>query len=284
MRVGLVYTLMRKEEILIREALERKGVEVLKIDDKRSTLSLAEDFSPSVDAVLIRSISLTHALVWAKYFEQQGVCTVNGFSTLDTCGNKYLTTLALLKNKVPTPNVTLALDPESALETIEKIGYPCVVKPLVGSWGRLVAKINDRESAEALIEHKEAMKGLYNGVFYIQEYIEKPGRDIRVLVIGDEAAGAIYRKSEGWKTNTALGGIPEHCPLTPPLKKLAVAAAHAVGGGIVTIDVFETKDGLVVNEVNGVAEFGKSLDAYGVPIPEKIAHYILHHKKKVFKK
>ena len=275
MKVGLLYTLMRKEEKLLREALEKKGIEVIKLDDKRLTMTLGENPFPELDAVLVRSLSLTQGLVWSKFFESFGIPVMNSFSTLQTCGNKYLTTLALLEHNVATPKVMVSFDTEATITAMETTGFPCVLKPVIGSYGRMIAKINDKEAAEAVLEHKQNAQGLYKGLHYVQEYIDKPGRDIRVLVIGNEVAGAIYRKSEHWKTNTALGAVAEHCPLTEEIKTISLQAAQAVGGGILTVDVFETDSGPIVNEVNGVAEFGKSLDAYGIDIPELIASHVV---------
>ena len=114
-----------------------------------------------------------------------------------------------------------------------------VLKPVVGSWGRLLAKINDRDAAEAMLEHKDTLGSYQHCVFYIQEYITKPGRDIRAFVVGDQTVTAIYRKSAHWITNTARGGQGEACPVTPELNDICVAAAKAVGGGVLAIDVFE---------------------------------------------
>jgi len=151
-----------------------------------------------------------------------------------------------------------------------------VLKPLTGSWGRLLAKINDRDAAEALLEHKKTLGGYQHSIFYIQEFIEKPGRDIRSFVVGDETVGAIYRTSLHWITNTARGGTASNCPLTEELDAVSRAAAQAVGGGIVAIDIFESEDGgLLVNEVNHTPEFRNSIEPTDVDIPGKIVDHVL---------
>jgi [lysine-biosynthesis-protein LysW]---L-2-aminoadipate ligase len=169
----------------------------------------------------------------------------------------------------------VAFTEESALKAIEEMGYPVVLKPAVGSWGRLLAKVNDRDSAEALLEHKTTLGSYHHSIFYIQKYVEKKGRDIRSFVVGDECIGAIYRTSPHWITNTARGGIATNCPLTEELKDISVRAAGAVGGGIVAIDVFETGQGLLINEVNYTMEFKNSIKPTGVNIPAKIADYTI---------
>ncbi len=162
----------------------------------------------------------------------------------------------LARAGVPQPHNVTAFTPEAALEAIEAFGYPVVLKPVVGSWGRLLAKINDRDAAEAVLEHKATLGSVQHSVFYIQEYIEKPGRDIRAIVIGDRVLTAMYRKSEHWITNTARGGEGELCPITPGIEELCLKATKAVGGGVLAVDLVEHPEkGLVVNEINHTMEF-----------------------------
>jgi [lysine-biosynthesis-protein LysW]--L-2-aminoadipate ligase len=192
------------------------------------------------------------------------------------CGNKLATSSLLVRAGVPSTRIKIAFTPESAVKAIEEIGYPVVLKPAVGSWGRLLSKINDRDAAETVLEHKEILGSYHHSIYYIQEYIKKPGRDIRAFVIGDETVAAIYRASEHWITNTARGAQASNCPVTPELNKLCVAAARAVGGGVVGVDVLEDKDrGYLVIEVNYTIEFRNSIATTGVDIPNKIVDYVL---------
>jgi [lysine-biosynthesis-protein LysW]--L-2-aminoadipate ligase len=205
-----------------------------------------------------------------------GVRTVNTYEVALICGNKLETTSALIRDKIPSPACKIAFTPESALQAIEEMGYPVVLKPAIGSWGRLLSKINDREAAETILEHKQVL-GTYNhSIFYIQEYIDKPARDIRSFVVGNETIGAIYRYSQHWITNTARGGRAENCPVTPRINELSVASAKAVGGGVVAIDILETQDGrMLINEVNYTMEFRNSIDTTGVNIPQVVVDYIV---------
>jgi [lysine-biosynthesis-protein LysW]--L-2-aminoadipate ligase len=170
----------------------------------------------------------------------------------------------------------IAFTPASALDAIEQMGYPVVLKPGVGSWGRLLSKINDREAAETVLEHKQILGSYHHSIYYIQEYVDKPGRDIRAFVVGGETICAIYRDSKHWITNTARGGIASNCPVTPELNDLCVAAADAIGGGVVALDVFEDPDrGLLINEINYTMEFRNSIDTTGVNIPSRVIDYTL---------
>jgi [lysine-biosynthesis-protein LysW]--L-2-aminoadipate ligase len=176
---------------------------------------------------------------------------------------------------VPSPRTIIAFTPEAALDAIEEIGYPVVLKPAVGSWGRLLSRVNDRDAAEAILEHKVTLGSFHHGAFYIQEYVNKPGRDIRSFVVGDETICAIYRDSPHWITNTARGGKASNCPVTPEIDELSRAASYAVGGGVVAVDLLESERGLLVNEVNYTMEFRNSIDTTGVDIPAKIVDYVL---------
>lgn len=276
MRIGVLCSRIRVEEKLIFTALEQRGVSYVKLDDDEIVFDLNEG-RYDYDVVLERSIHHSRALYALKALNDVGVPTVNTAEVADICGDKFKTTQALIKHGVPTPRTRMAFTPESAIRAIEELGYPAVLKPAIGSWGRLIAKVNDREAAEALLEHKEILGSYHHSIFYIQEYVPKPeGRDIRAFVVGDECIGAIYRTSAHWITNTARGGQASACPVTPALADICLGAAHAVGGGVVAIDVLETLDGrLLVNEVNYTMEFRNSITPTGVNIPGKIVEYTL---------
>ena len=274
MKIGILCSLIRKEEKLLFDEFRRQGLEFTRVDDRELILDLHHrkwDF----DVILERSINHSRALHTLKYLNDCGVKTVNTYEVASTCGDKLLTTLALIRDGIPTPKVYVAYTPESALQAIETLGYPVVLKPAVGSWGRLLSKVNDRDAAEALLEHKETLGSYHHSTYYIQEYVEKRGRDIRSFVVGDETICAIYRTSQHWITNTARGGIATNCPVTPDLNEISVRAAKAVGGGVVAIDIFETPNGLMVNEVNYTMEFRNSIDTTGVNIPAKMVDYVV---------
>ena len=199
----------------------------------------------------------------------------------DNCGNKIFTSSLLVKHGVPTPKTLVAFTPESALRAIESLGYPVVLKPAIGSWGRLLSVVSDRYAAEAILEHKDTLGSYQHSIFYIQEFIEKPGRDIRSFVIGNETIAAIYRYSDHWITNTALGGRAEGCPITDEIDLLSRQAAKAVGGGVVAVDLMETAAGLTVTEVNYTMEFRNSIDTTGVNIPGRMIDYVLQQAEAV---
>src|SRR3989442_6455429 len=155
------------------------------------------------------------------------------------------------------------------------MGFPVVLKPMVGSWGRLLAKINDRDAAEAVLEHKETLGSYQHGIFYIQEYVAKPQRDIRAIVIGDDTIGAIYRSADHWITNTARTGQAHACPVTPEIDRLARAAAAAVGCGALAVDLLEHASGLLVNEINYTMEFRGFVEATGIDVADRLAEFVL---------
>lgn len=275
MKIGLLHSLIRKDEkFLIDEFSAIKGVELVMIDDREVTFNLGKDHF-DLDVVVERCINHSRALHGLKLFEAAGVKCVNTYNVATICGDKLLTSVALAEHKVPQPEVRVAFTEESALKTIEEMGYPVVLKPAVGSWGRLLSKVNDRDAAEAILEHKTVLGSYHHSIFYIQKYVEKSGRDIRSFVIGDKCIAAIYRTSPHWITNTARGGQATNCPVTEELNDISVRAAKAVGSGIVAIDVFETAQGLMVNEVNYTMEYKNSITTTGVNIPQKMAEYVL---------
>jgi [lysine-biosynthesis-protein LysW]--L-2-aminoadipate ligase len=273
-RIGFLYTRLRLEEkYLLEEFGKHREIEIVRINDGDLYFDISQ-IPKAVDVLFERSISYSRGLYISKIFEANGVNVVNSSQVAERCGDKYVTSQILVRAGIPTPRVIMAFDEESALAAAEEIGYPFVLKPVVGSWGRLLAKVEDRSAAEAFIEHKATL-GVNHQVFYLQEYINKPGRDIRAFVVGEESICAIYRTSENWITNTARGGVASNCPLNSDLIEICRQTARAVGGGLLAMDLFETANGLVVNEVNHTMEFRNSIETTGVNIPQRMVEYVL---------
>lgn len=275
MKIGVLVSRVRAEEKLLFEEMERRGLDFDLIDDREIVFDLHQKPLAQYDLILERCINHSRALYALKVLEEWGIKCINRYEVADNCGNKLLTTMRLIAEGIPTPRNKLAFTPASAIIAIEEMGYPVVLKPAVGSWGRLLAKVNDREAAEAILEHKETLGSYHHSIFYIQEFVKKPQRDIRSFVVGDEAICAIYRYSEHWITNTARGGRADNCPVTPEINDLSVRAAKAVGGGIVAVDLLESERGILVNEVNYTMEFRNSIAPTGVNIPGKVVDYII---------
>ncbi len=278
-RVAVVVSRIRVEEKLLLAALESLGATVEVVDDGNLVL-WADDPSAAApfraDVVLERSLSTARGLYALRVLELGGTPTVNSYRTAATCADKLLTTTALAACGLPQPRTRLAFSAEAALAAVEELGYPVVLKPVVGSWGRLLARVNDRDAAEAILEHREVLGSYQHSIFYIQEYVAKPGRDIRAFVVGGQTICAIYRTSPHWITNTARGGQASNCPVTPEIADLCERAAQAVGGGVVAIDLLEHGErGLLVNEVNHTMEFRNSIHTTGVDIPRHVAEYVL---------
>jgi [lysine-biosynthesis-protein LysW]---L-2-aminoadipate ligase len=284
-RVALLVSRIRVEEKLLLSALEATGADVQLVDDGQLILGATLNDAPPhllsgetlrADVVLERSISTARGLYAVRALETWGFPTVNRYDTAATCADKLLTTTALSAAGVPQPRAQVAFTAESALATIEEMGYPVVLKPMVGSWGRLLARINDRDAAEAVLEHKEVLGSYQHGIFYVQEFIAKPGRDIRAFVIGDDTICAIYRQSEHWITNTARGGQASNCPIIPEIDAICRRAAAAVGGGVLAVDLLEDPErGMLVNEVNHTMEFRNSIHTTGVDIPAQVAAHVV---------
>ena len=272
MRIGLLHSLIRKEEKLLLQAFHAAGIEPLMIDDRKLIMDF--HFAPEIDVLVERSINHSRALHALRLFESAGVPCINSHKVAQICGDKLLTTAALKDHGVAQPACRVAFTEESALEAIEELGYPVVLKPAVGSWGRLLSKINDRDAAETVLEHKTVLGSYHHSIFYIQEYVRKKGRDIRSFVVGDDCIAAIYRTSDHWITNTARGAVASKCEVSNELAETSLAAATAVGGGIVAVDLFESDDGLLVNEVNYTMEFRNSIDTTGVDIPAVVVDYV----------
>lgn len=278
-KIGILHSIIREDERLIIQACRKKNIPFNLIDIRKEVFN-PDKFHVDFDIALQRSISRVAGSYVTKFLENLSVPVINSSKVSSICEDKFLTSLVLKKAGVPTLKFSLAFDLEGAKKAIEELGgFPVVIKPTNGSWGRLMAKVNDMDCLESIIEHKQNFSSPYQKIFYIQEYVEKPGRDIRAFVIGGETICAIYRKSDHWITNTARGGVAINCPLYPELKEICKKTSEAIGGGILAIDIFETKDGLKVNEVNHTMEFKNSEKPTGVSISEAIVDYCLKYRE-----
>lgn len=276
-RVGLICTGVRPEEKLLATAFEDRGASVHVVDDRGvgGSLSAWPVGLPQVDAVLVRAKSQWRNVALARWLETLGVPVVNRAQVIETCGDKVSTTLALLQAGVPVLESSVAFSVEGGQEHAKSLGFPLVVKPVIGSWGRLVGRVNDAHALETVLEHKEAVGGAPHAVTYLQRFVESGGRDVRSFVVDGRCIAAISRTSDHWRTNTALGATAQGYDVSDELAGVSVAAAAAVGGGAVAVDLFEVDDGFVVNEVNGTMEFRNSVTTTGVDIPGFMAEYVL---------
>jgi [lysine-biosynthesis-protein LysW]--L-2-aminoadipate ligase len=274
-KLGVLLSQVRYEEKLILQAARQRGVAVEKIYDREVYFDLGRRRFPAVDLVLDRSLVHSRAEYTLRLLKSWGIPTVNRYDTTVTCDNKFLTSLAFIEAGVPTPRTLIAYTPESAIAACEELGYPVVLKPNTGSWGRLLAKVNDRDAAEAVLSHKGRLGSFHHSIFYIQEFLEKPGRDIRCFVVGERAIAASYRSSAHWITNTARGGASTHCPITPEIEALALRAVRAVGGEIMGVDIAETAHDLTVIEINVGAEFHGLMETTDKDIAGEIVDYVI---------
>jgi len=283
---GLVSDRIRWDEKALIRAASSLGVDLKIVDPKTIFLNVSGDLDKLKDlfgeVVIDRCVSYFRGLHIAAILEKADLKVINPFNVSLVCGNKMFTTLALINAGVPVPKTLVAFTREGVLKALDEIGFPAVIKPVVGSWGRLIALIKDRDSAQAIVESREQIHNALLHIYYIQEFVERPPRDIRVLVIGDEAVAASYRYSpkDEWRTNVARGGISKPCRLTEELKDLTLRAAEAVGGGVLAVDCMESPMGILVHEVNSTVEFRGLYSATGIDIPGKIMSYVVELMKK----
>ncbi len=272
--VTVLYDSIRWEEKSLLEAGKRKGLNIQMIDCRKLALRLEDDV-PRYGTVLQRCVSYYRNVHSTAALEGMGARVVNSLETGILAGNKLYTHMLLQRHGVPTPHATIAFSKEAALEAMDRRGYPAIIKPTVGSWGRMISKLNDRDAADGILEYREAMYPIYQ-VHYLEEFIKRPPRDIRAIVVGDRVVAAIYRASGNWKTNMALGGTASPCPVTGEMEDMCINARKAVRGQIVGVDLMESDErGLVVHEVNNTTEFKNTVRVCGVDVPSLMLDYLL---------
>jgi [lysine-biosynthesis-protein LysW]--L-2-aminoadipate ligase len=280
MHVGILYSRIRRDEKLLLAELRERGHEVEKIDVRSQRFGLESTTADvaDLDLVVDRCLSTSRSLYATRFLDSYGVPVVNGPETGDVCADKAANSLALANADIPTPATEVAFTKEAAMEAIESFGYPCVLKPVVGSWGRLMAKIDTQSAAEAILEHKETLGHYEHKVFYVQEFVDKPGRDIRVLAADGEPIAAMTRSSDHWLTNAAKGGETDSFALDDRAVDLVERASEAVGGGLLGVDLMEvggTDSGeYTVHEVNHTVEFKALTEASEVDVPARVVDWL----------
>ena len=258
-RLGVLVSYLRTEEKLILADARRRGIPVTPLFDKELVLDFSAPTAAAsgvdVDVVLDRCVAHARAGYAIRAFERWGIPTLNSAESVHLCDDKAENSLALEAAGIPTPRTVLAFTMESALKACELVGYPAVLKPVAGSWGRLLAKVNGPEQAKAVIAQKLELGSVGHGVIYVQEFVPKPDRDIRAYVVGERVLAASYRAADHWVTNAARGATSLPCPITPEIEELSLRACQAVGARLAGVDLMETADGLTVIEVNSGGEF-----------------------------
>ncbi len=273
-QIGLLYSRIRTDEKLLLNELRDRGHDVEKIDVRKTTFGVAsvgegattdsltdgdatdaKSILEDCDLVVDRCLATSRSLYATRFAASHGVSVVNSPDTARVCADKVETSLALSAAGVPPPGTAVAFDTDSALEIVESFGYPCVLKPVVGSWGRLLAKLDTRAAAEAVLEHKATLGHYEHKVFYVQQFVDKPGRDLRILTLDGEPVAGMARSGDHWLTNAKRGAETDPFEIDDEAEELARAAAKAVGGGLLGVDLMETGDSYTVHEVNHTVEF-----------------------------
>jgi [lysine-biosynthesis-protein LysW]--L-2-aminoadipate ligase len=285
MKIGLCYSRIRKDEKLLLEELRDRDHEVVKVDVRKQRFGIAEPPADvtGVDLLVDRCLAASRSRYVSRFADAYEIPIVNGAETAAICADKVQNSLALADAGVPTPTTEVAFTTDTAMEIIEDFGYPCVLKPVVGSWGRLMAKIESRSAAEAVLEHKKTLGHYEHKVFYVQEFVDKPGRDIRVVATDGEPVAAMARSSDHWLTNAARGADTERFDLDDDARDLVARASDAVGGGLLGVDLMEIgvdsggiPTGYTVHEINHTVEFKALNDAVGadVDVPGRVVDWL----------
>ena len=280
--VGILYSRIRRDEKLLLNELRGRDHEITKVDVRKQRFNIADppEALVDVDILVDRCLATSRSLYATQFAEAYGIPVVNGAETAEVCANKVKNSLALQKAGVPTPNTDVAFTKDAALESIEAFGYPCVLKPVIGSWGRLMAKIESRSAAEAIPEHKETLGHYEHKVFYVQEFVDKPGRDMRVVAVDGEPIAGMVRSSDHWLTNAAKGAETAEVETTDEMRDLVETASDAVGGGLLGIDLMETgvesgePSDLTVHEVNHTVEFKALNEVTDVDVPARVVDWL----------
>lgn len=285
MKLAITFDRLRLEEKELQKEAEKAGCKSELIDVRKLSFNITgkKINNGFGDVVLQRCISYYRSIFLARILEHFGIKVINSTRVSEACGNKLVTSMLLAKAGVPTPKTYVALDSESVFETAEKVGYPVVIKPFTGSWGRMVDIAKEPQTLGTIVEYRESMQSPVEHMYYIQEFVKRPPRDIRLIVAGDEVIASVYRNApEGeWRTNVARGGTTTNFKLNKEIEDITLKAAKAVGGGILGVDAMETKDrGYTIHEVNNTVEFKGAQASTEHRIAKKIVDYVIREARR----
>ena len=288
-KLDILFDKLRFEEKALYNTAIKKGVEVRLVDSRNiiiDTDDLGSNEFEFGDILLQRSISHFRGQFITYCLELCGYNVINSSRIGEICGNKLLTSMILKKNDIPTPKSYFSFNSDSAfnfISTIDLEQNPLVFKPVIGSWGRGVFPVRTKEIGKIIIEMRQESTSPFSSIFYFQELIHRPPRDIRCIVVGEKLVAAVYRYSsdDEWRTNVAKGGKAELIEVTTELEELALKAARAVGTGVLGIDMMEDQNrGLLVHEINNTVEFRGASLATGIDIADMIIEYVKDCDKK----
>ncbi|MDT0318491.1 RimK family alpha-L-glutamate ligase [Streptomyces millisiae] len=269
-------TMRRPEEKALLDALLARGL--------RAELALPQDLAAVLSGrreppalVVVRNLSHAEGAAVARRLEHAGVPTLNTSTAIDVCNDKGLQALLFARHGIPHPVSHHAFSFDQVRETAAEVGHPVVVKPVSGSWGRGVTLLPDRDSVEAWIGGRESVDATGRAFpVLLQEYVAKPGHDLRVVVVGRTPVVAIERASGDWRTNTHLGARVTRTDVTTEISRLCRRTVEVLGDGFYGVDLLrDTADGrLKVLEVNANPEFARSSAVHGVPIADHLADHV----------
>jgi [lysine-biosynthesis-protein LysW]--L-2-aminoadipate ligase len=273
----LSVTMLRPDEKLLLHALRARGVRVRPVlQEDLAELAAGRTALPRLS--MIRNLSHREAVGVARRLETLGTRTLNQSGAIELCNDKGLQALLFARHDIPHPVTRHAYSYSHVREAATELGWPAVLKPVSGSWGRGVTKLVDEECVEAWVGGRESTDA--GGKLFpvlIQEYVDKPGYDLRVVVVGRTPIVAIRRASADWRTNTHLGAEVERVEMTAEIGTLCARLAGVLGDGFYGVDLLEDRhDGeLKVLEVNANPEFARSAAIHGVDVAGHLAAYVV---------
>ena len=274
MNIGIILSRIRTDEKRLIAAAKTRGLGVVPIYNTSVHFDL-EHPNLEIDILLDRCADHHRAVYALKIAEDWGIPTLNTYGVAEAYGNRLLAEMALREHRVQTPAVRVAFTPESALEAMEEIGYPVVLKPVEGPSGQLISRIQDKFFAQTVLEHKKVLGTYHHSIFFIQKCIEAPGHDVRAYVVGDQTVAAISVLTNHWVTSIKDGGFIDAYPVSDELNEIAVQAVGAVGGGVLAVDLVRTRDRWQVIDLSPPTGLNEVEKVTGVNIAEHIIDYAI---------
>ncbi len=237
------------------------------------------DLLKELSAILIRPIGrgsleeIIFRLDILRGLERKGLLIINPPEAIEISADKYRSLMLMEEQGIPVPPTVATEDIESAIRAFEELGGDVVIKPIFGSRGRGIGRVDDPETAWRVFH---ALNYTHH-MLYLQKFIPHGTRDIRLFVIGNRVVAAMYREADSWKTNIDRGARPVSFEPSKELEDLAIEVAKTIGCRVAGVDVMESPEGYLVNEINSQPGFGGLQLVTKVNIADQIVDYILEN-------
>jgi RimK family alpha-L-glutamate ligase len=239
------------------------------------------NITKDLDALIVRPIGrgsleeLVFRMDVLYKLERNGLYIINPPNAIEHCVDKYDILALLEDSNIPVPRTLATESVNEAIAAFNELGGDIIVKPIFGSRGQGITRINNIDIADTIFKAIT----FHHGVIYMQEFIQHGFSDIRAFVIGDHVVASMRRIATGWKTNYSRGAKPAPEKISKEYEDIAIKSVQAIGCKIAGIDILESPNGPYIVDVNSQPGWKGLQTVTNTNIAEEIINYTINELK-----